>query len=174
MDIFYSISVFGLAMMLAHGATNTKMNDLKREGNSQLMTELVFDKGSKDLSVDARTQLHQMLADAERQGGIGEVTIIAWGDEDAPTTSGKKLDQEQREIADSRSYEIRSYIESNTIKTNTQTFNMAEQPNALEKFMHTSPNVKLKESLESAGLVHPPKVGAPPKASHALVLVTLR
>jgi hypothetical protein len=147
---------------------------VKRETNSQLATELIFDKGSKDLSVDARMQLHQILADAEKQGGVGEVTIIAWGDKDYPTTNKKKLDPSQRELADERSFEIKNYIEENTIKTNTQTFNMAEQPDALEKFLHTSPNVKLKESLEKAGLVHPGKIGTPPKASHALVLVTLK
>ena len=183
MDLKFFITMLSLAVAVTLNAAETTpppktvkgaYNDVKAETGTQLLTELVFKKGSKDLSADARAQLRDILYSAQRKGGIGEVTVISWADKEYPTGSKKTLDKDQRALADQRLYEIKNYIEENTIKTNTKTFNMAEQPDAVEKLLQESPNAKMKQSLESAGISQPGRTGMPPKASHALVLVSLK
>ncbi|MGZ3722310.1 MAG: hypothetical protein ACXVA9_05240 [Bdellovibrionales bacterium] len=181
MNAAFAISSLSLAVVLTihaeqmpRGKTvSSAYNEAKKQTGAELLTELVFEKGSSDLSGDARSQLRDIIHEAQKKGKIADVLVISWADKEYPFADRKMLGRDERKLADDRLLEIKNYIADNSDPASVQTFNMAEQPDALEKLIKTSPNLKIKQSLESAGLAHPYQTGMPPKASHALVMVSL-
>jgi hypothetical protein len=141
--------------------------------DANLITELVFNSGKSDLSQDARSQLGDILYSAQSKGKIAEVKIISWADKEYPADKSK-LDKNARKLADDRIHEIRNYIEDKAQGVEVNAYNMAEQPDAIEKLLNSSSNAKVKKSLESVGLIQPEKTNMPKKASRALVMVSVQ
>jgi hypothetical protein len=142
-----------------------------KANRASFVTEIAFDKGSSELSVDAKNQLKELLKNA--QGKTPEYKIISWADREYPVGT-KTLDKDARKLADERGFEIKNFLVGDGMPKNVSTYNMAEQPDAIEKLFKSSGDLKLKRSLEEAGLSHPDQNGLPRKASRAMVMVILR
>lgn len=151
----------------------TVYNRAKNLPDADLYTEVVFSKETFTLGQDSRSQLRDLINEAQKKGKVEEVKIISWADKEYPANE-KNLDKNARKLADDRIFEIRNYVEDNVPEVKVTAVNMAETPDALEKMFGTSDNVKVKRALESAGLTHPQKSGMPPKASHALVMISVK
>jgi hypothetical protein len=147
---------------------------VKKQNRSNLLTEVVFGRGSTDLSDDAKQVLRDTLAKVKSEGKtIKDITVISWADKEYPPEHKGQLDPNERRLADDRNATIRDFMIDGGAPTDFKKINMAEQPDALEKLIKTSPNVKVKKSLEDAGVAHPYRTGMPLKASHAMILIDL-
>ena len=139
--------------------------------DASFVTEIVFNKGASELSADGKSQLRDILTAAQKRGKIEEVKVLAWADAEYPAKG--KLGKDATKLADDRSQEIEGYIVDNVKNVDVDDYNMAEQPAQLSKIFKTQ-DVRVKRSLETAGLAVPAKSGMPSKASRALVMVILR
>jgi hypothetical protein len=169
--------MLALAMAVTiDAAPNTDVNVAKAYNKAanlneaSLMTELVFDPGSSDLTVDARGQLRDLLASARARGEIKEVKVIAWADKEYPSKR-RSLDRSSRRIAADRALETRNYFTDNAGDLKVEIYNMAQQPYALERLFNTSDDSRVKKSLEVSGLAHPRDSKLPSKASRVLVMI---
>lgn len=140
---------------------------------ASFITEVVFNKGSSNLTADGRSQLKDIYESAKAQGKVEEVKILAWADADYPNGKKKQLGDDARRLADDRALEIKGYFEDNARGVDTDVHNMAEKPNDIEKLLKTK-DERVKRSLARAGFTEPQKAGIPSKASRALVLVIVK
>ena len=170
---FMAASAFAAVKDTASPSNKTAYNKVKDMAEADLFTEVVFTRDNFTLTPDARSQLRELIFSAQKRGRVEEVKIISWADKEYPVNE-KNLDKNARKLADERIFEIRNYVEDNVPDVKVMSFNMAETPDAVEKMFGTSENVKVKKALESAGLAHPQKSGLPPKASHALILISVK
>src|SRR5687768_13268736 len=71
---------------------------------ASFVTEIVFDKGSSELSADGKSQLRDILNAAKGKGKIEEVKILSWADTEYPSKG--RLGKDATKLADERSAEI--------------------------------------------------------------------
>ncbi len=139
--------------------------------DASFVTEIVFNKGSSELSADGKSQLRDVLTAAQGRGKIEEVKVLSWADAEYPSKG--KLGKDATKLADERSQEIEGYIEDSVKGVDVDGHNMAERPADLNKIFRTQ-DVRVKRSLEQAGLSVPAKSGMPAKASRSLVMVIIK
>lgn len=142
------------------------------EAKAYNFVEVEFNPGSSTLTDSAKTSLYSVVEQARQQGKIDEILVLSWADQEYPSESRKKLSKEQRSLADKRNRAIEYYVQ--TLRSvDVDKYNMAERPNAFEKWFNTSDS-KLKNSLTSAGLpTTAASVDYPSKAKHSIVLVKI-
>ena len=143
------------------------------DNNASFVTELEFEKGVAQLSPKARERISRMVSDAETVGQIDDIKVITWADKEYPSANAKKLSKQQRNLASERNAEIKKFLRQNDDKFDVETYNMAERPDALQRFLKTD-SARLKKSLEVAGIPTTSSVGLPQKASKSMVLVIMK
>lgn len=140
---------------------------------ASFVTEIVFKKDSSELSNDGRNALRDMLKAAKDKGKVEEVKILAWADKDYPPKNKMALNKDERKLADERALEIKGYVEDNSKGVDIDVHNMAERPYTLQN-LFKSGDLRVKKSLETAGLSNPSKSGMPSKSGRVLVMVIVQ
>lgn len=144
------------------------------DAEASFVTEITFEKGSKDLSADSKNRLKSLVDRARQTGKIDDIKIITWSDMEYPSLNVKKLSKEQRDLAKNRNDTLKDYLKSGEVDvSDVDAFNMAERPNALERLLRTE-DARIKRSLEAAGIPTTDSyVKVPAKASKSVVMVVL-
>lgn len=138
---------------------------------ASFVTEIVFNKGSSELSADGKSQLRDILKAAQGRGKVEEIKVLSWADKDYPPKG--HLGNDAMKLADERNQEIEGYLTDTYKGIDVDGHNMAGRPSELDKIFK-SQDMRVKRSLERAGLSNPQKSGMPSKASRALVMVIVR
>ena len=87
------------------------------QNNASLVTEISFDTGSAVLNDTSRARLNELLSQAHASGNIDEVKVISWSDMEYPASSKQSLPKVQRDLADKRSDEIKTFLRMTSIKS---------------------------------------------------------
>ena len=147
-------------------------NTAAREAKAHNFVEIEFIPGSSTLSDNAKKSIDNVVEQSKQSGKIDEVMVLSWADEEFPSTQLEHLSKPQRNLADQRNKSVSDYLKYNR-SLSIDTYNMAQQPNALSKFFNTSDS-RLKKSFTAAGL--PTSADShqfPSKASHSVILVKI-
>lgn len=143
---------------------------LASEEETNLVTEISFNKGKTNLSQTARNEIKALWQKASKKGKVDEVKVITWADQEYPSVHENKLSEKQVNLVKKRNSEIEKFIEGLSKDADVETFSMAERPGALEKLV-TSEDAKIKKSLETAGIPNTDTtVKVPGKASKSVVI----
>jgi hypothetical protein len=153
----------------SHAMTNAVASDAKAEN----FAEIKFSEGSSALTENSKAALNSVVAQTALNNEIDNVIVLSWADKEFPSKSLKKLTKDQRDLADRRNKSIEEYVK--TVRDiEVDTYNMAERPNALSKWINTSDN-RLKNSFLAAGLSTTAESEPyPSKASHSVVLIKVK
>lgn len=109
---------------------------------------LSFNKGVTTLTEAQRSEINDMARKFNKKGADVDVTIATWSDEPIPA-KGKSLSPEQVDIADKRTQSIKDYIKVLKLDVDeTDSFNMAKNPNLLAQAFNTEDN-KIKKAVKS-------------------------
>jgi hypothetical protein len=122
----------------AHEVQATDDND------STLYSEVVtFDRGSADLSADAKDRLSAMINRIHPDGDVDEAKLAVWSDK--AFVAGMDLPKADRDLADRRIDNISSYLKKDLKVNDVDDFNMAERSNWLARIFNTD-DAELKSS----------------------------
>lgn len=110
-----------------------------------------YTPGEIQLSEEAINQIENALASARKTGTVKNVDVAAWSDSKYPQ-KGKKLTREQIDLAKKRAINVRRFIDRIEPESQVNTYNMAKQPNAFQKWLNTR-DVYVKNKLIAAGIV---------------------
>lgn len=144
-----------------------------RAEDASHVAEFSFPKGSSELTETAKQDLRQVIDQAKRSGDIKDLKVITWGDAEYPSKEEKKLSSTERDLVKKRNKAIRDYIKTYNNEIDVETYSMAERPGILKEMLNT-PDVRVKRSLETAGIQSSGKtVRAPAKASKSVIMVIL-
>jgi hypothetical protein len=158
----------------AKAIASAEAQKVASEEKAPFVTELSFRKNARTLSVDDQQQLDKLIRDARAHGEIDNIKVVTWADQEYPSTNAKKLSSAQRDLADRRNSEIKTYIHTVDSKADVDTYNMAERPGVLSELMNTS-NARIKKALEASGIPNTDSgVKQPSKASKSIVMVILK
>lgn len=140
------------------------------EMGAQEVAEIRFPAGSTELSQRDARKLKDAVHDARGAGEIEEVRIVAWADNEYPSTYTKRLPEEQQRLAEARAEQIRELLNLPE-GVDVKTYNMAQRPGAFERLLKTS-DFRMKSALEKAGVPNTHTgVKLPSFAGKAIVMV---
>lgn len=143
---------------------------LASEEESNLVTELNFQKQKAEVSPEGKENLKKLAMKAKSKGKIDSIKVITWGDQEYPSKQDEKLSKVQNNLVDQRNKAITRYLEQLDKNAKVETYSMAERPGALEK-MFSSEDAQIKKSLETAGIpTTDSSVKVPRKASKSVVI----
>lgn len=143
---------------------------LANEQESNLMTELTFSKGSRNLSSAAKMELKELVNKARAKGKVDEVKVITWADQEYPSVHKKNLSEDQVKLVENRNKSIEEYLSGLDFNLNLELISMASRPNAFRDMFSTD-DAKIKKSLETAGIPNTDTtVKVPGKASKSIVI----
>lgn len=140
--------------------------------DAQYVTEVEFGKGQTTLDEANRRKVLDAINEARNAGvKIDEIKVITWADAEYPTASQGKLSPEQNKLVERRNTYVKDLIKTSGRNIDVDAYNMAERPNALQKWMNTS-DARIKKSFETAGL---PTTGTnvkiPAKSSKSVIMI---
>lgn len=141
-----------------------------QSSEAQDFVEIEFGLGSAILSDAAKSSLTSIVSKARRAGKLDEVIVLSWSDFEYPAKDAGTLPRGQRDLAGERNRAVKAYLQASP-GVDVETYNMAEKPNTLSKWINTSDN-QMKRSFLAAGL--PTTADSPQyegKASHSVILV---
>lgn len=143
-----------------------------QEADAHRFTEIQFVPGSSALTVPAMENLRSAILTTDSEGGLDEVIVMAWSDEELPAQKGKSLTQGQRDLAKARAKNIETFVKR--IKSvDVDTYSMAEKSSAVSNLFNTRDS-RLKKTLIDAGLpTSSDTLQYPSKASHAVVMLKI-
>jgi hypothetical protein len=124
------------------------------QNNAPFYREIRFKKGSSRLDEASRRSLSDLIAESREAGDIQEFKIVAWSDEAYPSNNAPALPKAQKDLADKRNAQIKSFVKSHDPEIKIAVYNMAKRPNALQKALDTQ-DAKTKRSFEQAGIAAP-------------------
>ncbi|WP_413290401.1 hypothetical protein [Bdellovibrio sp. HCB337] len=113
------------------------------------VSEVSFEAGKATLTKEAQDEIRTTIQDAMKQGKIGEVKAAVWADREYPVEENKAPKQDVK-LASDRADALKKFIKDELKVKDVNTYNMAERPNALEKFVNTS-DAKVKTAMEGSG-----------------------
>lgn len=151
----------------------TKTEKVAERRGDHVVSKIKFDKGSRDLSADAKAELERAISSARANGEIDDVTVVVWSDLEYPG-KGKKLSSTQVKLAEDRGEQIEDYLSEDLDISSYRVgvHNMGEKPNFLSEFFQTA-DADLKERLQSEGLAPTPGTISG-QASNALIFIKLK
>lgn len=152
-------------------AVSMESKQLASEQESNLVTEITFDKTKANISKQAKDDLKALYQKAAKKGKIHEVQIITWADQEYPSVHEKKLSEKQMDLVDKRNETLKNYLVGLTKdNVDVSTHSMAERPGTLKK-LFDSEDARIKKSLETAGIPNTDTtVKVPGKASKSVVI----
>lgn len=144
---------------------------LASEEESNLVTEVKFDKEKASLSKTAKEDLKNLYEKAAKKGKIHEVKIITWGDQEYPSVHEKRLSDKQIKLVDKRNKALEKYLIALTKdNVDVDSHSMAKRPGTLNR-LFASEDARIKKSLETAGIPNTDtSVKVPGKASKSVVI----
>lgn len=148
--------------------------ELAAEEQAPYVTEFKFRKGEKILSAADTSRIKKFLDEAKKHGEITGIQIVSWADKEYPQKPTKHLSLDQVTLAKDRGDTIATAFRGLDKDLKIETLNMADRPSRFAEWFDTK-NAQIKSALEAAGIPHDGgKAKSPPKASHAIVLLTLK
>lgn len=149
-------------------------NRAAREAEATYFVDVEFQKGSNQLTEQSRAAISSLLNRARAEGQVEDVKVLAWSDEEFPSSSRKKLSENQRKLADLRTRAIENHIHALKYGIQVELHNMAKRPSTVARWFNTA-DARFKRSLLAAGLPTTSDAGTTQAlASHAVVLVVLK
>lgn len=145
-----------------------------REAEAAYFVDVEFQKGSSLLTEQSRASIASLLNRARAEGELNDVKVLSWADDEYPSARRKKLSSAQRRLASLRNQSVERHVKSLPYDVRVETHNMAQRPSVVSRWFNTS-DARFKRSLVAAGL--PTTAESEPitgRASHAIVLVTLK
>lgn len=141
------------------------------EQDANATAELTFAKGSAKLPKDAVTKIKKAMKEASARGRrVNEVKVVAWADQEYPSTFKDALPAEEQKLANARAEAVAKLLGKTAKGAEVEKISMAERPGALESFFKTS-DFRVKRSLERAGIPNEnTSVKVPAMERKALVL----
>ena len=140
---------------------------------AQDFIEIKFPVGSSKLQDSDKQSLSSLLEASNQQGEIDEVHVLSWSDQEFPSEKSQGLTKGQRELAERRNFEVKSYLKQ-VKNMDVDTHNMAERSGTFAMLVDTS-DKRLKDSLLNAGLAtNSDTQNMVRKASHSVVLVKVK
>lgn len=121
------------------------------EQDADASAELKFAAGSSRLPKETNKQLATAIREARARGRITEVKVIAWADQEYPSTYKDALPTKQQQLAEARAEAVRKALAKRVKNAEVEKISMAERPGAFEDFFKTS-DFRIKRSLERAGI----------------------
>ncbi|MBP7845395.1 MAG: hypothetical protein KA116_11345 [Proteobacteria bacterium] len=112
-------------------------------------TTIVFDRDTATLSADSKTKLHELIAEAEKKGGIHEVQVAVWSDKALPQTD-TELSRQDRSLAHKRAIAIKDYLKKPLKVGDIDIYNMSEKASWLARSFNSS-DAQLKEEMARGG-----------------------
>lgn len=157
----------------AKSAVSMEAKQLAAEEKAPYVAEFAFQKGSTNLSADAKSTLNSLITKAQAAGKIDEIKVVTWGDSEYPSVHTKKLSKTEVDLVQKRNNNIENYIEDVTSGSSVKTISMAERPGAISEFIGSN-DAQVKKSLEQAGIpTTDTSVKTPSKASKSIVIISL-
>jgi hypothetical protein len=150
--------------------SNETQKQLAAEQESQYVTEVIFKKGSAQLTTSARQKIQRLLSSVQDKRKIDNVKVISWADEGYPSKEENSLSKAQQDLAKERNEEIRSYLKTQGKTIPVEMHSMASRPSTVSVIWGGS-DARIKKSLESNGLT---KVGTNEKSSYAIIMVMVK
>lgn len=152
----------------------TAANAAAREAEAPYFVQVEFDKGSDRLTPTSRAAIASLIERARAEGEVRDVKVLSWADQEYPSANQKRLSKSQRDLASARNRSITDHVKGLNYGLDVDTHNMAERPAAVSRWFNTS-DARFKRSLVAAGIPttaeDAPVTG---RASHAVVLVTIK
>lgn len=101
------------------------------------------------MSEAQKTELRQVVSEAEQKGKIDEVKVLAWSDKEYPSENGKQSKGDIK-LASNRIHDLKTFLKDELKVSSVDTYNMSQRPNGLQKLFNTSDR-KIKDTVVSAG-----------------------
>lgn len=145
---------------------------LANEMESNYVTEVRFEKGSVQLTPEAKHSLSALIRKAKKDKSFESAKLITWADQEMPTKKTEELSRNQVDLAKRRNDVLTRFIQNEDRKIDIDPISMAERPGGLKKYIPTE-TARVQESLERAGI---PEKGEKKhglgKASRSIVIFT--
>jgi OmpA family. len=130
-------------------AAGTATDNAAHSLGAAKVSEVSFDEGKSVLSDSARTEIKNVVTDAQKNGKIDEIRLAVWADREYPAADTKAPKADVK-LAEDRANEIKKFIKNELKVSDVKTFNMAERPNQVQSWMGTK-TAEVKETLEGSG-----------------------
>lgn len=142
--------------------------------NRSVISTVNFKKGRQGLSDHASEGIQAAIIEARKMGEIKSVDVVAWSDLEYPK-KGRKLPQREIALAADRAKRIEKVIDQAAPSTSVKTYNMAEEPNAFQKWIETR-DAHLKNKLVETGVINTSGEASPgqKRASSALIFIEIK
>lgn len=142
--------------------------------NAVSVIEIKFSKNKYQLSEENKKSITKLIHEVSSNPHVRKIAIIAWSDAEYPSEDQKELSAQQKELAEGRNQNIKSFIEKTlSKKIELLTYNMAERPTSFNEFIKSS-EARIKKSLEVAGIpTTETNSPFPRKASKAVILAII-
>jgi len=152
-------------------ASNAINREAAKEAEASHFTEVEFKPGSSTLTEASRRSITNLLEKARTGGQLDEVSVLAWADEEYPSSAQKNLPDPQRKLADRRAESVKKYIDGLKYDVDVDSYNMAERPGKVSEWAATK-DARFKKTMADAGLpTTEDQRQFPSKASKAVILV---
>ncbi len=155
-------------------SASIEAKQLAAEEEAHAVVEIVFKKGSSELSPDSKKKIKNLLSKIGKTQKVDEIKLITWSDEEYPSPDQAELSQGQQILVRQRNARIKNFIrEQKKEELDIELVSMAERSGKLADLWGDA-DARLKKSLEAAGIPNSedPKKGTP-KASRSIVMLIL-
>lgn len=108
-----------------------------------------FDENSSSIDAASKRELREKILKLKRSNALDQITVAAFSDQAYPPAPDKKLSSRDSDLADKRISSVESVFDDlEGMSINVETYNLAEDPNTLEKWFNTT-DYKLKTALKN-------------------------
>lgn len=136
--------------------------------------QVSFKPGTADLAGDGKNQIRGWLKKNTQRGKLERVQVVAWADQEYPTSEERKLADDQVRLAQARADRLRDLVRQEASGTSVKAYSMAERLKPSEEWYKLSEGA-LKKSLERSGIAvgdHADRASAgSAQKGHALLLL---
>lgn len=131
---------------LAHAETSVE-EAAERIGATEVK-EISFAKNVTKLTEKQKDEIKKAVNEAAKNGKIEEVKVLTWSDK--PVVAEKKSKNKYEiSVADNRAHDLKAYLKEDLKIPHVDTYNMTQQPDALEKFVSRSEEEVIAESADA-------------------------
>jgi len=142
--------------------------------NRSVISTINFSKGHQGLSAKASEGIQSAIAEARKLGEIKSIDVVAWSDLEYPK-QGHELPKREVALAEDRAKGIEKAIDQAVPSSTVKKYNMAEEPNAFQKWIETR-DAHMKNKLVETGVINASGEALPGqrRASSALVFIEIK
>ena len=143
-------------------AASPEASQVASEEGASYVAEIQFTPGSAVVDADNQVKITRLVDKARGAGRIDDIKVVAWSDEEYPSTQTQALSLPERTLAADRGKEVKKFLLTLEHTVPMQIYNMAERPNTFAQIAGTD-NARIKKTLEAAS--------ASKKAATAMIML---